>query len=66
MVENAIMYLFDILDGPNHQTNGEAIDNLTINAHPSEEAVVIKYRATNIRTRRSTDCQKLFVPLVFS
>ncbi|KAJ1356918.1 hypothetical protein KIN20_014889 [Parelaphostrongylus tenuis] len=53
------MYLFDILDGPNHQTNGEAIDNLTINAHPSEEAVVIKYRAINIRTRRFTGCQKL-------
>ncbi|KAJ1354114.1 hypothetical protein KIN20_010933 [Parelaphostrongylus tenuis] len=40
------------------ETFYRAIENLALNAHPSEEAVVIKYRTTNIRTRRSTDCRK--------
>uniref|UniRef100_A0A0R3PGN1 Kinesin-associated protein n=1 Tax=Angiostrongylus costaricensis TaxID=334426 RepID=A0A0R3PGN1_ANGCS len=35
------------------------IDNLTIDAHPSEEAVVVRYRASNVRTHHSSDCQKL-------
>lgn len=53
------MYLFDILDGPNHEMHGETIDNLTIDAHPNEEAIIIRYRASNVRTHRSSDCQKL-------
>ncbi|KJH53168.1 cation diffusion facilitator family transporter [Dictyocaulus viviparus] len=53
------MYLFDISGGSNNQMQGETIDNLTIDAHPTEEAIVIKYRSTNIRTHHSSDCQKL-------
>uniref|UniRef100_A0A0K0CUR2 Kinesin-associated protein n=1 Tax=Angiostrongylus cantonensis TaxID=6313 RepID=A0A0K0CUR2_ANGCA len=42
-----------------HRVVIRTIDNLTIDAHPNEEAIIIRYRASNVRTHRSSDCQKL-------
>ncbi|VDO60544.1 unnamed protein product, partial [Heligmosomoides polygyrus] len=35
------------------------IDNLTLDAHPIEQAIVIKYHVDNARSHRSSECQKL-------
>ncbi|EYC21461.1 hypothetical protein Y032_0019g3837 [Ancylostoma ceylanicum] len=39
--------------------NSSTIDNLTVDAHPVEQAIVIKYQVDNSRSQRSTECQKL-------
>lgn len=53
------MYLYDIPDGPDYKMNGDTIDNLTLDAHPIEQAIVIKYHVDNARSHRSSECQKL-------
>ncbi|KAK6025723.1 cation efflux family protein, partial [Ostertagia ostertagi] len=35
------------------------IDNVTVDAHPIEQAIVIKYQVENSRNHRTTECQKL-------
>nr|CDJ89894.1 Kinesin-associated domain containing protein [Haemonchus contortus] len=53
------LYLCDFPDGMSYQMNGEAIDKVTIDAHPIEQSIVIKYQVENRKTRHATACQKL-------
>ncbi|KIH42273.1 hypothetical protein ANCDUO_27744, partial [Ancylostoma duodenale] len=53
------MYIYDVSACPASRMNGDTIDNLTIDAHPVEQAIVIKYQVDNSRSQRSTECQKL-------
>ncbi|KAK6052392.1 hypothetical protein COOONC_10103 [Cooperia oncophora] len=55
------MYLYGVANGMDYQMNGETIDNVTVDAHPIEQAIVIKYQVDNNRNHRTTECQKLYV-----
>ncbi|WKY00350.1 hypothetical protein Q1695_014866 [Nippostrongylus brasiliensis] len=53
------MHLEAVLDGSNFQMNGETIDNVTVDAHPVDQAIIIKYRSSDNRSRSSSECQKV-------
>ncbi|KAK6740698.1 hypothetical protein RB195_008884 [Necator americanus] len=53
------MYIYDLPDNHNNQMNGETIDNVSIDAHPVEQAIVIKYQVDSNRPQRSGEYQKL-------
>ncbi|VDL67071.1 unnamed protein product [Nippostrongylus brasiliensis] len=54
------MHLEAVLDGSNFQMNGETIDNVTVDAHPVDQAIIIKYRSSDNRSRSSSECQKVY------
>lgn len=62
-VHEKFFILFLLVDTAVWVNNFEfsTIDNLTLDAHPIEQAIVIKYHVDNARSHRSSECQKLLV-----